>query len=183
MEIHVLFESCTNTWASSFGVAIVTISMTGVKPLMYSSTSMASNPWVLKQIDSNTHSQTFFFPKHVSLLTQHFHRYFLDCGLKYRSTIPVVMMETRDGTTNQPMAVSSRLGNLCGVLNAQKRRCRNLWESTCSVEPAESLDPPVGAPTMSLEECLDREVPGWENSMGFSVFIGKGRSTSDLAGQ
>lgn len=45
---------------------------------------------------------------------------------------------------------------LCGVLNAQKRRCRGLWESTCE---APEIAVERGAPTMSLEECLDREVP------------------------
>ena len=60
-----------------------------------------------------------------------------------------------------------RLEALCGVLNAQKRRCRGLWESTCE---APEIAVERGAPTMSLEECLDREVPGgswWVCGDGF----------------
>eukprot|EP00434_Breviolum_minutum_P027257 symbB.v1.2.024103.t1/scaffold2257.1/size84218/2 len=58
------------------------------------------------------------------------------------------------------------LDALQGVLNAQKRRCRHLWESSC--EPPQGVGPADPAPaaaaasasaTLSLEECLDREVP------------------------
>lgn len=76
-----------------------------------------------------------------------------------------------------------RLDALQGVLNAQKRRCRHLWESSC--EPPQGVGPADPAPvasaaasaTLSLEECLDREVPSlcfreekkkhrWENKLG-----------------
>lgn len=60
-----------------------------------------------------------------------------------------------------------RLDALQGVLNAQKRRCRHLWESSC--EPPQGVGPADPAPaaaiaasaTLSLEECLDKEVPFW----------------------
>lgn len=80
-------------------------------------------------------------------------------------------------------AINLRLDALQGVLNAQKRRCRHLWESSC--EPPQGVGPADPAPaaavasasaTLSLEECLDREVPflwfrfggkkhGWENKL------------------
>lgn len=44
-----------------------------------------------------------------------------------------------------------RLQGLSAVLNAQKRRCRSLWESTTEAVPE--------APTQSLEQCLERPVP------------------------
>ena len=63
--------------------------------------------------------------------------------------------------------INLRLDALQGVLNAQKRRCRHLWESSC--EPPQGVGPADPAPaaaavasasaTLSLEECLDREVP------------------------
>ena len=64
-------------------------------------------------------------------------------------------------------AINLRLDALQGVLNAQKRRCRHLWEASC--EPPQGVGPADPAPaaaaiasasaTLSLEECLDREVP------------------------
>ena len=61
-------------------------------------------------------------------------------------------------------AINLRLDALQGVLNAQKRRCRHLWESSCEPAqvagfPADPAPVPASASaTLSLEECLDREV-------------------------
>jgi len=52
------------------------------------------------------------------------------------------------------------LQQLCGVLNAQKRRCRRIWQTTLDAESAdvEQARPPAEAgATLSLQDCLERD--------------------------